>query len=60
MKQNKKYVVLCKHPTFGCWEPLRWVSNDEVVVYDSYYEALHDCRKGSKIVTTEQWKQMQS
>lgn len=60
MKPKPPFVVLNQHPVFGHWEPLRWVDTDEIVTYDTYSEALHDCRKGSKIVTLEKWHTMQS
>ena len=52
----EKYVILYKNKVDGRWLPYTHVlCSDEVVLYDSFYEALHDCRKGERIVKYSQY-----
>lgn len=52
----EKYVILYKSNVDGRWLPHAHQSwSDDVVLYDSFYEALHDCRKGERIVKYSQY-----
>ena len=52
----EKYVILYKSKVDGSWLPYTFqLCSDEVVLYDSFYEALHDCRKGERIVKYSQY-----
>jgi len=52
----EKYVILYKSRVDGRWLPYTHeLYSDEAVLYDSFYEALHDCRKGGRIVKYSQY-----
>jgi len=52
----EQYVILYKNKGDGRWLPhTNELCSDEAVLYDSFYEALHDCRKGERIVKYSQY-----
>ena len=56
----EKYVILYKSRIDGRWLPYTYQFSDEVVLYDSFYEALHDCHKGERIVKYSQYLSSQN
>lgn len=54
---NEKYIILEHNEHLDSWRPKRWIFSNEIVTYDNFYEALHDCSKGEKIVKLSQYKE---
>ena len=50
----EQYVILYKNSE-GKWLPYTNIYSEDVELYDSFYEALHDCRKGERIVKYSQY-----
>ena len=52
---KEQYVILSYNPHLKVWTPERWGYSNEIVLYDDFYEALHDCHKGDRIVKYSQY-----
>ena len=53
---KEQYIILEHNPHLNTWTPARWGFSNEIVTYDTFYEALHDCHKGDRIIKLSQYQ----